>query len=346
MQWLKAPVAAIAGFLIASSLAAHLLPTPDLPHTVREKVAHLSEHGDEYDAIFLGSSRIQNHLIPNLFDRQMAAGGVSMKSFNFGISAMHFPEDDYVLDFILAQPHARLRWIFVELDFFDTSVPKDQAGTLRGVYWHDWPRFSIVCHRLAVSKEKGIRRSIRDAFERTSDFIDHARLFCELTSNAGRGEDALAHWMDRVPPKPLDPSSLGPDGDGWLPAISSQGDIANQKSGRLAKMLKERIMEPPAKQFDDRTSQNILASYLERIVRSGVTPIIVIPPRIRQYYFYPRKDIARQFPIIDFCDPQRFPELYKESVRVDGSHLNEAGAEIFTRLLANEFSAILHKAKF
>ena len=149
--------------------------------------------------------------------------------------------------------------------------------------------------------------------------------------------------MDRVPPKPLDRSSLGPDGDGWLPAIPSLGDIADQKSGRLAKSLEERIMEPPTRQMDDRTSQNILASYLRRIVKAGATPVIVIPPRVRQFYFYPRDDIARQFPIIDFCDPRRFPELYEERVRVDGSHLNEEGARMFTRLLAREFSAILKK---
>lgn len=339
MPWLRTLLGASAGLAIASGLAAHILPSPDLPHIVREKIAHLSEHGDEYDAIFLGSSRIQNHVIPALFDRIVAETGTPIRSFNFGISAMHPPEDDYVLDLILAQPHARLRWVFVEIDFLETSVQADESGTLRGLYWHDWPRLAVLCHRLGVSRQKGMRRNIRDAFERAHDFLDHLQLFCGRSANVGRGAQALDRWLDRTPPAPMDWNSLGPDHDGWLPAIPKEENIIDKQSGRLGSFLRERILDPPRKDESDRTSQKILAAFLNKIVQAGATPVIVIPPRTRQSYYYPGSEIAARFPIIELCDPARFPELYQEEFRVDRSHFDKDGARIFTRMMAEQFIA-------
>jgi hypothetical protein len=332
-----AVAAFFAGFAALSASMGYFLPTPELPHVVREKVAYLSEHGNEYDAIFLGSSRIQNHVMAERFDQYAAAMGRPMKSFNFGISAMHSPEDQFVLDRILAQPHAKLRWVFVEIDFLETSVRTDESGTLRGLYWHDWPRFRLLCQALAVAREKGVKRNIRDAFERWGDFLDHGRLFCQRASNTGRGENSLARWLFRIPPPSMDWECLGKARDGWMPAIEAARDIQDQRSGRLRTILNERIVAPPSKDIADAGSQDVLACLLGKIVRAGAQPIIVIPPRSRESYYYPRPDIAARFPVIDLCDPARYPDLYREDLRVNLSHFNAAGAEVFTHILAEQF---------
>ena len=41
-------------------------------------------------------------------------------------------------------------------------------------------------------------------------------------------------------------------------------------------------------------------------------------------------------PILDISDPKRFPQLYQAALWYDDAHLNEAGARIATRLLAEE----------
>ena len=107
------------GLALSSRLASMGLPPAELPSTLREKLAHLAAHGGEYDAIFVGSSRIQNHLMPALFDRLTAEGGKAVKSFNAGVSSMHTPEDGWFLEQILARKPARLRWVFLEIDFFE-----------------------------------------------------------------------------------------------------------------------------------------------------------------------------------------------------------------------------------
>ena len=102
-------------------------------------------------------------------------------------------------------------------------------------------------------------------------------------------------------------------------------------------------MNPPVRDETDSASQNILASLLSKIARAGATPIIVIPPRIRQSYFYPAPPIARYFPVFDMCDPSKYPELYREELHVNRSHFNERGAEIFTQLMAEEFVNAVRK---
>jgi len=340
---LASAIAAVAGFAIVCVVDMRLLPAPDLPSVVREKIARLSTEGDQYDAIFLGSSRIQDHVMPALFDDLMARGGMRMKSFNFGISSLHAPEDDYVLDLILAQPHARLRWVFVEADFFQTDVTTDQDGTLRGLYWHDFPRFALVCRRLSLATETGLKHRLLDAWVRLRDFQKHAWLFCERSAGTGRGAEILETRLLMKGPAPMDWSSLGKSGDGWVAAVPSSKDIAEKNSGRLGKFLKERTLNPPERDEADSASQGILASLLAKIVRAGAIPVIVIPPRIRQVYFYPEPALARQFPVIDLCSPTTYPELYREEFHVDRSHLNEKGAQLFTRALAGAFLESVQK---
>jgi hypothetical protein len=341
MAWIG--VAATTGFVIACYCNMRFFPELRPPHVVREKMVHLSKYGDDYDAIFLGSSRIQNHVMPAIFDRVMTERGHPMRSFNFGISSLHAPEDDYVLDLILAEPHARLRWVFVEIDFFRTDLQADQTGTFRGLYWHDLPRFALLCRRLSVATEIGIRRNIRDALGRGEDFLQHGRLFCERSANVGRGSELLERRFFRTPPAPMDWESLGPLRDGWVAATPGAKDIAERVSGHLGSFLKERIVNPPVRDEADSASQSILASLLMKIVKAGAMPVIVIPPRIRQYYFYPSPALARRFPIIDLCDPVKYPVLYREETRVDRSHFNKEGAEIFTRLMAETFDNRVRK---
>src|ERR1700743_281266 len=124
---LRLAVSAFTGFILAGIFIRRFLPVRELPNAVRKKAAHLSERGNDYDAIFLGSSRIQNHISTKIFDQCMATAGMPTKSFNFGISSMPLPEDAYVLDEILAQPHGKLRWVFVEVDYLDTAVGKDES---------------------------------------------------------------------------------------------------------------------------------------------------------------------------------------------------------------------------
>jgi len=321
-------------------LSGNNIPKPALPYVVREKIAHLHDHGNEYDAVFLGSSRIQNHVMPQVFDALVSERGIPMHSFNFGISAMHTPEDDYLLDLILAQPHGRLRWVFVEIDFFDGAIRRDENGTLRGLYWHDWPRLCSVFLDLFTGTGGSVFRRLRTIRENIPVFFDHAKLFFQRAVNLGRGADLAQRWLFKIPDSALDVNTLGEGKDGWLPAEPLPTKSQENLSASWRASLRQRVTEPPKKDPGDAGTTSSLSAKLKKITAAGATPVWVIPARVRQYYFYPERTLAERAPIIDLCDPHLYPDLYREELHVDTSHLNATGARIFTRILAERFLAV------
>ncbi len=330
------------GLALSARLASMGLPPAELPSTVREKLAHLAAHGGEYDAIFVGSSRIQNHLMPALFDRLTAEGGKPVKSFNAGVSSMHTPEDGWFLEQILARKPARLRWVFLEIDFFEPGLQDGQAGTQRGVPWHDWTRFRQLCRRLAVmTTNLSTRDEIADFFERQRDFIDHLATFGQRQTQLGRGAQLFDRWRFAETPEPMHWENLGENGDGFVPAKSGRGG-EEKHPARLASVLAARKKEPPAPSTADRVSQAVLGEAIAQIRRAGAVPILVMPPRTRVFYFVPSAENARHALVIDLCRPAEFPALYDARYRVDTSHFTAEGAELFTRLVAGRFLEIAH----
>ena len=332
------PVAAWAlGFALTTWLAGRVLPARELPPAIREKLAHLAVHGDGYDAIFVGSSRIQNHLMPNLFDSLAAEGGCPVRSFNAGISSMHTPEDAWMLEHILAAPHAHLRWVFLEIDFFDTAMQAGQRDTLNGIAWHDGPRFAQLCRRLLVPKDLAVETP-----QRLCDFIEHLAAFSQRSTQFGRGAQLLDRRRNHTPAEPMDWERLGQNGDGWVPTRHDAAALAEAPAqlARLAELVAERQAKAPRPQQADSASQAVLAAAIAQIIRAGATPILVIPPRTRSVYFVPSEKNARRAAVIDLCSPARYPDLYAPQYRVDTSHLNPAGAEVFTRIMAARFLEI------
>jgi len=52
-------------------------------------------------------------------------------------------------------------------------------------------------------------------------------------------------------------------------------------------------------------------------------------------------ELGELTPLIHLNDPERFPELFQTELRLDLDHLNQAGAERFSRLFAAEFGKLV-----
>src|SRR6202044_3122926 len=122
------------------------LPFPDVPG-IRPKLDWLAAHGDDFDVIFIGSSRVEQQIIPSEFDQTAASLGCPVRSFNAGMPAMVPPEDSYVLEQILRRPHRRLRWVFLEVMPLGGQFDAALAGTGRMDYWHDVRRMRLLTRR-------------------------------------------------------------------------------------------------------------------------------------------------------------------------------------------------------
>src|SRR5713226_6136440 len=52
---------------------------------VTPKLEYFAGHKDEFDTLFVGSSRIYHQVMPEVFDEVLRANGREARSFNFGI---------------------------------------------------------------------------------------------------------------------------------------------------------------------------------------------------------------------------------------------------------------------
>jgi hypothetical protein len=187
-----------------------------------------------------------------------------------------------------------------------------------------------------MRKDLGWQEKIGDTCERFRDFLHHLGAFGARATHLGRGALMFDRWRHGWPvsEQPLFPEQLGPLRDGWIAAQPDEGDDA----ARLAETLAVRRASPPKPQETDRISQAALRDLIDRVIAAGAVPVIVIPPRARSYYFVPSPENARRAgAVIDLCAPHDFPELFALENRIDTSHLNPQGAEIFTRLLVERF---------
>src|SRR5207248_3349845 len=78
------------------------------------KLEFLRAHDGEIDTVFIGSSRVYHHFVPDVFDAGMRVHGIDTHSFNLAYEALWPPESFYRLRELLGA-RLRLRWIFIEL---------------------------------------------------------------------------------------------------------------------------------------------------------------------------------------------------------------------------------------
>ncbi len=103
---------------------------------VAVKLAHLEEHGGDYDVIFIGSSRTFRGVDPAAFDGRMAELGTETRSFNLGIQGMFAYELEAVLDRVLELDLPSLSMVVVAPDVFQADLETEITSSARVVAWH------------------------------------------------------------------------------------------------------------------------------------------------------------------------------------------------------------------
>lgn len=317
-----------------------VLPFPQVP-VVHVKVAHLAKHIDDYDTLFIGSSRIYRHVVPALFDQLMAQKGASTHSFNAGVDGMRPPEDAYLLDQILSFQPKNLRFVFVELGGLRLLLDEDKKGTIRSVYWHDWERLKLMFQRAVYRKEqkKKKKREVMDTLKELREplgiFADHLTLFVQNITNLGRAEAVMSHLRGRSGEVQVE-ALIGKRHDGYVAANIPQ-EMPDETRAEYESTLAERTVKPAARDLADPVSQAALARMIAKIEKIGAVPVLIVPPTTNAKNFVPAADLAHRLLVFDFSDVQRYPALFENRHRQDTNHVNAAGAEVFTRLLVDEF---------
>ena len=321
--------------LLATSALFHALFPPAIPQGVAAKLQFFTEHKDEFDTLFLGTSRIYYTVSPEIFDQTTGESGLSTRTFNFGIDAMHPPENFYVLEQILKTKPRNLKWVFLEVGDVQTRLHKI-LGTERAVYWHDWARTKLTL-RKAFNPRGNAPWFVRISrlWLARRDLASHLSLFARQCANVGRA-DCLS-WQDRSRPAEAG-VELGPKRDGYRlagGAMSAENAVSFQQ--RLAEKVAEARPNPI-----DPYADEAYRDYARQIREIGAVPVFVVTPVIFQSPVTFRKSPPPGL-LLSFNNCKTYPMLFDPKVRIDDAHLTKEGAEEFSRLLAREFVRRLHQ---
>lgn len=321
-------IAAIA--FLATCVAFHmLLPTPNVSG-ITTRMRFFAAHMDEFDTIFVGSSRIYAGVSPSTFDQTMASAGNPSHSYNFGVNGMYPPERFYVLEQILSLKPRKLKHVFIEMDDVQVTWLPDEQTSQRVLYWHDWKRTRIILQKILKLDVPGQLKWKLRAFRRWRGMIAlHLMLFAKNLGNCGRALDLAKSWSSG---NQIELLELGPRQDGYFPQFAQMSaEEVSEYEKELAREQALQIGDVVLDDYADRAYRHLA----HQIRSAGATPIFIVTPVYPQMpskFFGPAPGL-----LLSYNNPARYPELYRPEARTNQQHLNSTGAEQFTRLLAEDF---------
>ena len=327
---------------------------------------------EEYDTVFLGTSRTYRWFIPSDFDAEMAKVGVPTSSFNMGVPGASFFELHYVLrDCIERAPN--LKRVLFEYQELMPQIDPLNSYKPRMVYWHDAAETALAMEtavRLRGRRDAG-RGYVEDprsahaltgvAFRTWPDdwriAYEHLKHGLTRTFMVGRGKDVTRGLVGRDKPE------LAPmiGNRGYLSLEAEQlrfermGLFENQYSFRRDKFLAEVDeyldhvveMKGEAPVFGDTDWYNgelglvrdveILRRVVEDAHEAGVEFVLVVMPGLSRDRAFTRRLMAElDAPVLVYNAPETYPEFYDPSAHFDTGHPAASGAERFTRQLVRD----------
>ena len=342
---LNAAIALLAFVLTCAGLNA-LLPFPNI-NIVTSRLRFFQEHRDDFDTLFIGSSRFRHQISPAIFDQAMSQAGFPTRSFNFGINAMVPPETGYFLERLLHAKPRHLKWVFIELDELQARRIPETEKTRRALYWHDWKRTALLLRAIVhAGPEEGTFTLFRKAAglllaghgkaEARDLLVFHGNLFARNFGNVGRQTD-LTRWLSNIgkKEKPIS-DKVGPQGDGYIPLDRTMPpDEATAYEAEL-----QNAINNAGSKYVSAATEVAYRELANEVRKAGATPIFIVTPLTMQIELKFRPGSGIEGPILGFNDAGAYPQLYRKEMRIDSSHLNGAAAEEFTRLLAEHFSQL------
>ena len=331
-----------AAFLLACFILRTVLPFPEIDGGVSQKFRFFAAHKDEFDTLFIGSSRVYFQISPAIFDRVTRESGMPTHSFNFGIGGMYLPETAYLLEQILNLKPRNLKWVFIEYDEVQTKWSPENQTSRRALYWADWTRVSLLFRKLTDGGTDPLwvpnQEKLRDIIRRQNDEKSTGSLLAFYAgqleknyTNFSRAADVLRHFLGRDT-KERRASYLGAASDGY---VTRPSRMSPSQAAAYERALAVAMTEAGAQPLSIYAVEGYLQCARE-VRKIGAAPIFLITPSTTQIDVA-TKDTRMPGVLMAFNDPRTYPSLFHSSARRDGQHLTKSGSEEFTRLVAANF---------
>lgn len=319
-------------FLLASSVLRGAYPGP--PDGVGAlKLEHWSENSQRYDLLMVGSSGTFRHCVPEVMEQRFAQAGLELRVFNLGIAGMRDLEGVHMLEQALAHASDRLLAVVLEPSLFDPSFREGELRTERTQTWHD---LSTTLLAIECSLE-----SDRPWGEAWLLALDHARLGGHRLSNYGLGPTLVRGLLGAAADPSIDLEDLERN-QGYQALDDLEGEefrarrealttAPGRLAQRLTNMRRKRRAKADVSGLHSAGVRHVSALLEESEVAAFyvMSPVCFAPGRGESLL------AAGAIPNFEaFNDSDRHPELFRLENRFDLNHLNDRGARLYSRELA------------
>ena len=346
IPYIKRCIIFFLAFTVSSLIFKEIIPSPSIPPNlpfISSKYEYFIKHKDEYDTIFIGSSRICNQVVPDVFDNVMKSLGKSTNSFNFGIPAMRALPSYFLLKEILAEPPENLKWVFIEIDLDSVYEPIENVRTTRSIYWHNFNNTLFVLKYIFNSNQDSLIKKILTSISHLIPYlynqINVGRMFDQVilqTSSHNQEKLVESFFIKNDGYYPLDLIQKDPNRQKFLQHL----DTYNLEKSKLAHLKQEEYSQT---KLPSKNKLSLLSLIIKQVEAVNAKPVFILPPRLENKQKLQQAYQQGYIPLLlSFNDPIKFPELYQVNLRHDKNHLNHEGSEHLTRLIAKAFVNKLH----
>jgi len=305
---------------------------------VQAKLEWLKQHGDEIDTLMIGSSHVHHQISPIAFDKHVKECGDQTRSFNLGCYGMVNHEMMRILREVLAEDR-HFKNVFIA---FGTEPPATNYQlTQRAIWWHDFTEsFAVVGDVLVYDAP------LTTKWTMIYDHLLHASL------NIGR----IGRWKLLLDPPALIPETMLDELSltrGYSPIAKLAGkeeEYDQQRKSltdhpdRFEATRKSLIAQLEGSNAPGQPSRDQLAALrdLQRLIQ-------ILDGKCEQIFLFTPVGYGKVFPDLmkylkgehvthwTLNDPTKYPGLYDTDKWGNLTHLNQAGADEFTDVVAAEY---------
>ena len=305
----------------------------------RPRFVQLHDDVDQWDTVFIGSSRMNFGVVPKVFDQRMAEIGFRTRSLNFAMSGLRGHDCDECIEWLLDLRPTGIKTLVIELNTFSQMLRGTNWLTDQDIEMHAprqlWPRLA----GLWAAKERSESKLQQLLFLTMHTAANGFRL--------GQGVRLLDSLLARANGLPL-PGTYPVADCGYLATESiaaadmrEQAKIFAEEPDRPKEMLATKWSASKVEEDSGGFPMAAFNAVDARVRAAGIEPIYVVMPC---YYggFAGRDsiaEIAKRATVLDLDRPEQFPDLFDRTLWYDPGHFNRLGAAVFTQDLVMRIAA-------
>lgn len=312
-------------------------------YILQKKAIYLNK-ADKFNIIFAGSSYMYRSIKPDVFSKQMEINGYKFSAYNFAAPGSYAFEANHYLNLLTEFPGGKKPdYLFINLfpinsDYIITVMEENRL-TNRMIRYHDLETTLLNIEAILLSDFE-IKKKIVTIFEHITHLLFNIM-------NVGIGKQLNEPFR-------LNTSEVSwlVNRNGYHPSLMEKNAHKKkytEKTHENAVELHERDYEKLSENRPLQIKRNEFSfryHQYKKLQRNGINVIYIIPPVL--YDMREMHDLCRSdgFPTcFKMDDPFKYPELIKYQNRYDIGHLNDRGADYFSKYIADRFSEYLEKGK-